>query len=103
MSESNRRFQPGQHVIAEKLDGSQDDAVVVGYHDKVAGAFDLFADDDSRQATTLARYWGDIEQNEPVVAVRFAKGVTWDGEIVSWSVGTYDFPESQLSEVDGDE
>jgi hypothetical protein len=97
-----RKFEPEDHVLVENLNGERKDAVVVGYHDTTAGEHELFADDPDRSTTTLARYWGDVDADEPVVAIRYAKGVSWDGRVQTWSVQTYDFPESAIVKLETD-
>ncbi len=96
------QYTPGTHVVVEGLDGERSDAVVVGYHDQPAGEHEI---DTDRGSTTLAEYWRGhgVDADEPVVAIRYAKGVSWQGTIETWSKSTYDFPESQVRrpETDG--
>jgi hypothetical protein len=93
---------PGTHVVVEGLDGERSDAVVVGYHDQPAGEHEI---DTDRGSTTLAEYWRGhgVDVDEPVVAIRYAKGVSWQGTIETWSKSTYDFPASRVRrpETDG--
>lgn len=92
-------FSPGDHVIVENLDGEESDAVVVGYQDALAGEHTVDGN------KTIVEYWRgyDIDDDEPVVAIRYAKGVTWDGRVRTWSKSTYDYPQSAVKrpETDG--
>lgn len=80
------------HVTVRGLDGDRSDAVVVALPDTPAEEYQL--DSNNGQGTTLAEYWrgyGDFA-GSAVVEVRYVKGVTADGEPVTYSKSVYGFP-----------
>ena len=86
-------FSHGDRVTVEQLSGDQSTAYVVGVAEKPAGEYEI----ETRNGTrTLAEYWRGyderIDNDMPIVEVRYAEGFTLDGEPATYSETVYGYP-----------
>ena len=90
-------LEPGDTVLVEDQDGEHHRAIVAVIRDEPAGEYRI--EPANRKApVTIQQYWRplSIGVEEPVVGVRFVKGVDWDGSPLTWSQRIVDYPASQL-------
>jgi|JXWS01.1.fsa_nt_gb hypothetical protein len=93
-------IEPGDRVIATKLNDDESEAVVAAVLETTVDDYNF---DSGRGDTNLYEYWKgmNISTHERVVEIRYVKGVDWAGDPVSYSKQTYAFPESRIAKIDG--
>lgn len=89
----------GDQVTVTGMDGEESEAVVC--NDPLHTCATYTIERSSGQEVSLAEYWRghDVDEDEAVVEIRYVKGVSVDGEPLTYSKGTYGFPISKV-EVD---
>ncbi len=85
----------GTVVVAVGLDDDEDVAAVANVPGTTVGEYEY---ETAFGSKSLAETWRgfDVDVNEPVVEVRFAKGWTADGDPATYSESTYGYPLSRL-------
>lgn len=93
--EGHPQFEAGDTVMVDSLDGDQSEAAVVEIANDTAGDYTIPTQHGER---TLEEHWRGhgVSADEPVVRVRYVKGVTIDGNPASYSQTVYGIPISKV-------
>ncbi|MDZ7850052.1 MAG: hypothetical protein U5K70_04300 [Halodesulfurarchaeum sp.] len=93
-------LKPGDTAPVENQDGGHNRAIVAVIRDEPAGECQVTPQ--RRDAPiSIKQLWRPVSigADEPVVGVRFVKGVDWDGTPLTWTQRIADYPASRVMQV----